>query len=468
MLGQPRSFRRAWDLFVDPVTPEKRRLLDARWSALPASLRTATQGLGQKATGCGATIGIQPRCDFSCTGCYLGEEANDIPALPKEQIFEQLRELRAYLGPKSNVQVTDGEVTLRPADELVEILAYARSIGVIPMVMTHGDSFRRDPGLLDRLVIEGGLTEVSIHVDITQRGRLGYRSPHSELELMPLRDEFARMIRDVRLRTGRRLRAATTLTVTRQNLPDVADVVRWLVRNRDAFGLVSFQPAAQVGRTRKGVEGVTPAELWREIGKATAELGLELDSHAPLNFGHPDCTGFVPLLTIERRGEERPRLLRLIRDTPEDIAIMREYTEHGLLGMAFRDDHPLEAAGRLLGALRTAPRWILGRVVPWIDRRLRAEAGMTVGALLRDLALGDVALGGLTLTSHHFMSPAEAMSPRGKERLEGCVFRLPYKGRMVPMCEMNALGVREQFYADIIEGSGGGEETAAPRVARAG
>ncbi|MBI2212472.1 MAG: radical SAM protein [Acidobacteria bacterium] len=468
MLGQPRSFARAWDLFVDPVTAEKRRILDERWTSLSASLRTTTQGLGQKATGCGATIGIQPRCDFSCTGCYLGEEANDIPALPKEKIFEQLRHLRAYLGPKSNVQVTDGEVTLRPVNELVEILAYARSIGVIPMVMTHGDSFRKDPTLLDRLVLEGGLTEVSIHVDMTQRGRIGYRSPKSEIELMPLRDEFAQMIRDVRRRTGTRLRAATTLTITRQNVPNVADIVRWLVRNRDAFGLVSFQPAAQVGRTRKTIEGVTPDELWREVGNATRDFGLELDSRGPLNFGHPDCTGFVPVITIERRGDEKPRLLRLIRDTPEDLAIMNEYTNSGLLGMAFRDDHPLEAVARFLGALRTAPRWIVGRVVPWIDGRLREEAGMTAGGLLRDLARGEVTVGGLTLTSHHFMSPEEAKSPQGKDRLDACVFRLPYKGRMVPMCEMNALGVREQFYAEIIEGCRDTElELDEPRAASA-
>ncbi|MCM2314917.1 MAG: radical SAM protein [Thermoanaerobaculia bacterium] len=469
MLGQPPSFKRAWDLFVDPVTPEKRRILSDRWNSLAPAVKTPTQGLGQKATGCGATVGIQPRCDFSCTGCYLGEDANDIPALPTEKILEQLRMLRAYLGPKSNVQITDGEVTLRPTDELVEILSYARSIGVIPMVMTHGDSFRKDPRLLDRLVLEGGLTEVSIHIDITQRGRIGYRSPKSELELMPLRDEFAQMIRDVRKRTGTRLRAATTMTITRQNLPDVADIIRWLVRNRDAFGLVSFQPAAQVGRTRKTVEGVSAAELWQEIGKATKDFGLEIGSTEPLHFGHPDCTGFVPVMTIERRGEAKPRLLQLIRDTPEDLAIMKEYTDHGLLGMAFRDDRPLEAVARFLGAFRTAPGWLLGRVVPWLDSRLRGDAGTSAAGLVRDLALGNVKVGGLTLTSHHFMSPEEAASPVGQERLDACVFRLPYQGKMVPMCQMNALGVRDQFYSEIIAGEQQVDQDAdEPRVASAG
>ncbi len=51
------------------------------------------------------------------------------------------------------------------------------------MVMTHGDNLRRQPGLLERLMTEGLLTEVSIHVDITQRGRDGYPVPKSEDEL---------------------------------------------------------------------------------------------------------------------------------------------------------------------------------------------------------------------------------------------------------------------------------------------
>src|SRR5436309_13285444 len=263
MIGEPRSLRRAWGLFRDPATPEKRALLAERWAGLAPALRLPGQGLGQQATGCGATIGIQPRCDFACTGCYLGHQANEVPALPTAAVLRQLDALRSWLGPKSNVQITDGEVTLRPVEELTEILRYARSIGIVPMVMTHGDSFRRRPGLLEQLMEEGGLTEVSIHVDITQRGRDGHRAPASELELMALRDEFAGMVRAARRRTGRPLRAATTLTITRQNLPQVADVVHWTVRNRDAFSLISFQPLAQVGRTRRQLEGVAADEQRR-------------------------------------------------------------------------------------------------------------------------------------------------------------------------------------------------------------
>ena len=455
MIGQPlplkSSLKQAFHLFQDPATSEKRGLLAERWARLDDAVRLPGQGLGRKATGCGATIGIQPRCDFSCTGCYLSAEANRIPALPTEAILRQLDELRAWLGPKSNVQITDGEVTLRPVEELTRILRYARSIGVIPMVMTHGDNLRRQPGLLERLMTEGQLTEVSIHVDITQRGRDGYPVPRSEEELHPLREEFAGMIRGARRSTGLPLRAAMTLTVTEQNLAGVGGVVRWLIRNRDAFSLVSFQPLAKVGRTRKSLAGVDADALWREISRAT---GLGLGQAGPMHFGHPACTRFVPLLVIEREGESEPRLLQFIRDTPEDVAVMSEFFERGIGGAAFRDDRPLEALARGAGMVRRAPGFFLGPVRRWLARRVREELGTSPARLALDLLRGRARLGGFTLTSHHFMSPDDLRTDLGRQRLDACVFRLPYRGEMVPMCQMNAAGVRERFYAEILDGAG--------------
>src|ERR1700681_77823 len=463
MKGEPGSLRSSLALFRDPATVEKRRILAERWAGLDPALRLPGQGLGQKATGCGATIGIQPRCDFACTGCYLGAEANHIPALSTAAILRQLDEMRQWLGPKSNVQITDGEVTLRPAEELVEILSYARSIGVIPMVMTHGDNFRRQPGLLERLMVEGGLTEVSIHVDITQRGRDGHKAPKSELELMPLREEFAGMVREARRRTGRTLRAAMTLTVTQGNLPQIPDVVRWLIRNRDAFSLVSFQPLAQVGRTRKSQHGVTADELWTEVAKGTADFGLNVLGAGPMHFGHTECTRFVPLFTLERPGGDL-RAYQLIRDEPEDVAIMSEFFARGLGGAAFRDDRPLEVVGRALGLARTAPRWFLGRVRRWAARRLRTEVGTSIGRLLVDTLRGRVRFGGFTLTSHHFMNPAELKTEVGQARLAACVFRLPHPGQMVPSGQMNADGVGERFYAGIMAGEAEPERRLLPVV----
>lgn len=450
MIGQPRSLGRAWSLLLDPVTAEKRKILAERWDHLDPAIKLPGQGYGQKATGCGATIGIQPKCDFACTGCYLGDEANRIPAMPLKAVLAQLDTLRAYLGPKSNVQITDGEVTLRPVEELIEVLRYARSIGIVPMVMTHGDNLRRQPGLLERLMAEGHLTEISIHIDITQRGRDGYRSPKSEIELMPLRDEFAKMVREAKKKTGLRLRAATTLTITADNLPQVADVVRWTVENRDAFSLISFQPMAHVGRTRKYLQGVTPQELWTEVARATSEYGLPLANAEPMHFGHPDCTRFVPLMAVQQATSGKPKLIQLIRDTPDDVAIMKEFFDKGLGGIAFRDDLPLEMAARGTGFFARQPRWMFGRVRRWVNARLGQELGTSFGRLFVNALRRRTRVDGVTLTSHHFMSPDELNTDVGKARLDACVFRLAHNGKMVPMCQMNAGGVREAFYAEII------------------
>jgi len=47
------------------------------------------------------------------------------------------------------------------------------------------------------------------------------------------------------------------------------------------------------------------------------------------------------------------------------------------------------------------------------------------------------------------MSPSELTTEVGRARLAACVFRLPHNGEMVPMCAMNAGGVRDEVYAEI-------------------
>jgi len=62
------------------VSLETKNILVTAKKALPKKYRTELQFLGQQYAGCGATIGVMPRCDFACRGCYLGREANTIPA----------------------------------------------------------------------------------------------------------------------------------------------------------------------------------------------------------------------------------------------------------------------------------------------------------------------------------------------------------------------------------------------------
>ncbi len=445
--------RAVWSALSEPVLAESRALLAQNWAQLPVALRTPHQMLGRQGNGCGATIGAMPRCDFACRGCYLGEEANKVPAESVEAIKAQMRALRPILGPAGNLQLTDGEVTLRPVEEVIELLQYARSLDLIPMLMTHGDSFRRRPGLLERLVREGGLREVSIHVDTTQRGRTGdYRHATTEAELNGLRAEFATMLREARAATGLNVRAATTMTVTPDNIGGVADVVRWLVDNPDAFFMISFQPIAQVGRTEDGLgDSVDVEALWREIARGCygstdpTSVSRLLDGQKWL--GHSACNRFVHGVVAKRAGSGTFHPVRQKGSATDARVVDGFLARFG--GISFRRDSRGIAIARAVGLALRAPGFFARHLPPfalhWLRRLGNGSATRAAGELLG----GSLRTHGLLFVSHHFMSKAQLETPLGQERVAQCVFTVPINGQLVSMCEVNALGIREQYYAQI-------------------
>jgi len=407
---------------------EVRAALAAAWERVPDSFRGPTQFMGRQYAGCGATIGVMPKCDFSCTGCYLNTNANRARPAKVSEIKQQLQQIRAWLGPCGNVQLTDGEISLREESELIEIIAYSRRLGLVPMLMTHGETFRRRPGLLERLMEKSGLTEVCIHVDTTQRGRRDiYRAARSEAELDGLRTEFAQMIRTARARTGRRLEAASTVTVTQHNLEGVPGIVQWFLANADAFKMVSFQPLAEVGRTDRSLKGVAADELWQRIAKG---VGDPMISRGEGWLGHPGCSRFVQGLAVRRRnGVAFVPLYR--RDQVDEMRTLNELLDR-LGGVSFRLDSCSQAwrrAGRI--AVRHGG-FIIGQLLPAFVTLLRRARSFRTNYFC--------------IVSHHFMSAAEMKTVRGEERLAACAFRVPINGRLEPMCAVNALSLREAYY----------------------
>lgn len=409
-----------------------RAALATAWTRLPGSLRTPTQYLGRHYAGCGATIGAMPKCDFACKGCYLGEDANRAKPRSLVQIKAQLRELRAWLGPAGNVQLTDGEVSLRREAEVIELIRYAREIGLVPMLMTHGETFRRRSGLLERLMVEGGLTEISIHIDTTQRGRRDHFAlSKTEADLDPLRAEFAAMIRSARKTTGLRLEAASTVTVTRENLAGVPGIVRCLLAHADAFKMVSFQPLADVGRTDPDLRGVSPDELWTKIAEGVGDPAIRLGEGS---LGHPSCSRFVQGFAVKQAQPNRPRLFPFYRrDQPDEIRALSELFDR-VGGMSFRLDDRWQALRRAGWMVANHGGFALLRLLPqaW---KLWRRAGTLRGNYF-------------CLVSHHFMNAAETATPEGQERLNACAFKVSINGKLESMCAVNALGLREEFYRD--------------------
>ena len=411
--------------FVHPFDQEERSAASAAWARLPESCRTADQSLGRWGAGCTATWGVMERCDFACTACYLSRGANQAPPLPLAEVRRQFETMREYLGPGGRVQVTAGEVTLLPCGELVEILRCARELQLVPMVMTHGQALLRDPRYLERLVVEGGLDRIAIHVDTTQRGRDG-GDPRTERELMGVRDAMADLVRRTRKQTKRRLIAAHTVTVTRQNLPELPDIVRWTAQNADVFRMLALQPVAQVGRTRE--EG-RPAAVWEAVCMG---LGREIRPRT-FTFGHQECNEFA-LIWLCGKSNEVVEVRRA--GSRLDRWFMERWIKGGLRGWTPAGVPPLVAWARLAGRFARDPGMLfslgffaLARLAsdPRLLKRPRPFA----------------------VSVHHFMDPDRLDTPQGRERLAACAFKVPLDGRMVSMCEFNGAGLRKRRVAEL-------------------
>jgi hypothetical protein len=430
--------------------PKTQGLLREKWQRLPESLRTPQQLYGRHDEGCGATVGVMPRCDFACRGCYLGPDANSIPGEQLAAIKAQVRKLRPYLGRWGNLQLTDGEITLLPEAQIIEILRYARELELVPMLMTHGDTFRRKPELLNRLMIEGGLREISIHIDTTQSGRRGdaYAYAKTEAALNPLREEFADMIRNARRQTGLPLRAASTVTVSAENIEGVPTIVDWFLRNSDAFRLLSFLPVAKVGRTSGSLDGVDVDDLWRAVGEGLPERpALDTLTRRQWWLGHGGCNRIMLGMACGT-PEGRVAYQAFSPDDPDDQHIYGEFCEY-LGGLSFRGLTIAQSIRSLVASAIREPRFFFASVPRYVWSWLkRVNQDRPWNAFYR-FATGRDRLDVFTIVSHHFMDRSQLRTAEGRERVENCVFRVPVNGELVSMCEFNADGGRDRYYANL-------------------
>lgn len=443
--------RRLLQSLLQPVSPEMQALLSRRWKELPEHLRTRNQVLGRQLVHCGYTLGAS-YCSLGCTHCYLPRNANRTPLPSLEEMKEQIEANRRLLGATGGLQITGGDVVDAywkndRADELVEIVAHASGAGLVPMLMTHGQVLLDNPGYLDRLILEGGLRKLAVHIDITQAGRPGFpfRNLREEADLQPLRDAFVQLLLDARRRTGVDFHGALTVTVTDRNLASIDQILTWLLsdpRNLDAFRMISFQTEAAVGRTASSQQPVRPEEVWAKLCSAA---GLEM-SRDNLLLGHPDCSNMTTLLVLFPEG----RVIDLIPGDPETRDLAASFLQTFRRVGAGRD-----ALGwiRRVAMVARRPRF-LAEAARYGYRRLRDES-LSPWRLVRKLRRGEARY--LNLVMHNFMDAADLSEPRAPEvedRLAACSFRGAVRRgdgwEAVSMCALNA-GERETLYQQQIQ-----------------
>ncbi len=260
------------------------------------------------------------------------------------------------------------------------------------------------------------------------------------------------LLTDAQASTGRTLRAATTMTVTRDNVDGVHDVMRWLVAGQRVFRMISFQPIAQVGRTEDGFGGgITGEALWWRIAFALTggdRTKAEALLRSQVWFGHPSCNRILHGLVAHRDGAEPQfHALRPSADAPHAATVDEFFRRFG--GVSFKTDTRRTAIARALGLVLKAPGFVFtklpGYFWHWLDR---LDPGQPLRAL-RELMSGRLKVQPLVIVSHHFMSKDELETDEGRERLSHCVFHVPINGELVSMCEVNALGIRDEYYAEL-------------------
>ncbi|MEO8439321.1 MAG: hypothetical protein ABI540_03765 [Spartobacteria bacterium] len=440
------SWRARWHAFRHPIDPEKEALLRVRWESLPNELRTPNQLAGRHLTHCGFITGAS-YCSFRCTHCYLPSNANEVPIPPLAEMKEQIEANRKFQGPGGGLQITGGDLAdaywrAGRSDELVEIVRHAVKVGLVPMLMTHGQTLLEHPEFLEALVVDGGLRQVAVHIDMTQAGRRGFAigRVESETDLHPIREAFTRLAHDVRQRTGLPLELAHNCTVTERNISSVAEVVRWFLadpaRSR-IWRILSFQPEANTGRTIFSAHPVTPALVWDKLCQG---MGLEIDGSAFIG-GHPDCNQGAALLVEERRGRYLPlvpndeKTKRLFADILAAIGAVSTMTTDAVAGSSL-------VPYRVAGAFARHPRLALRSVGRAIAL---AASGQVPLSFLSALATGRAHT--INIGTHNFMDAARVArapnEPLTRARLDACVFKGAVKDRQtgkwesVPMCAMN-------------------------------
>lgn len=173
-------------------------------------------------------VEITDICNIHCDGCYrmiLGEGHKPLEKIKEEILF--LKKWRNCDG----ISIAGGEPFTHP--QLVDIVQFITDNKMKSMVLTNGYAMNAD--ILLRLK-KAGLTGLSFHIDSTQiRPEFKKIKPEHEKDMNDLRLKCARMLKKI---SG--YYAHFGITVSRKNLHEVPDIIKWAIGNMDVVGGISL------------------------------------------------------------------------------------------------------------------------------------------------------------------------------------------------------------------------------------
>ena len=166
-------------------------------------------------------------------------------------------------------------------------------------------------------------------------------------------------------------------------------------------------------------------------------------------LGHPACSRFVQGLSSTAAGRS-PAFHPLFRpDDSRDAAVVHA----GWRALAIsrpgstRGARPWHACA---GLHRAGPL-VRRREAPFSSAGPAASIPKHPARFVWRWLRGRARVSYLNIVSHHFMSRAEMATPLGQERLGCASSRCRSDERLVSMCEVNALGVRDHYYGQFLK-----------------
>lgn len=349
--------------------------------------------------GC-VSVEISQRCNLDCSLCYLSENSNHVSDIPLTEVFDRLEGVRKKFGIGTNVQISGGDPTLRDRSELMQIVRYARNLGLHPALLTNGILCSRD--LLIELC-ENGLSDVAFHVDLTQK-RKGY---HTEKELNKIRIEYMQRTQ------GLPLMVIFNTTIYKDNFRELPELVQFFIDHSDTVGWASFQVQADTGR---GEMRGRPDSVSLESVRSQISLGA--GSNLPwetILVGHPKCQSYMPTLAVNGKA------FGLMDDQDLFASFLREF------GDVMHDRRQSNGAiiRSYLKVMLKKPRWMM-KALSYALMRVWSERQHFWQAKGRARPI--------TFFVKNFMH-ADHLE---QERIDACAFMVMTPDGPLSMCEHNA------------------------------
>jgi pyruvate-formate lyase-activating enzyme len=172
----------------------------------------------------GGWIEVTDSCNITCRGCYRNKLEGHRPfELVKKDILDT-----KHLTNCDCITIAGGEPLIYP--QLIETIEFIASFKIKPIVFSNGVN------LTSELLVDlkkAGLAKIHLHVDSLQE-REGWTGKN-ESELNTLRQYYANMIYE----TGK-IQCGFHVTVYRENLNDIPQILRWAITNLKKVQHISF------------------------------------------------------------------------------------------------------------------------------------------------------------------------------------------------------------------------------------